>query len=104
MMGYYGRGPYGYEGYNHMLGGGPGGLGMLLFGALVLLGIILLVVWAAKASHMHRAAHAYATAVPAAPLAPVARADEATLIARRRLASGEITPEQYTEIVTALGG
>jgi uncharacterized membrane protein len=102
MMGYYGRGPYGYEGYNHMLGGG--GLGMLLFGGLVLLGIILLVVWAAKASHMRRAVHAYAAAASATPLAPVARVDEATLIARRRLASGEITPEQYTEIVTALGG
>lgn len=97
MMGY-GRGVYGY-GYDHMVGGSwVGGLGMLFFGALVVLGIVLLVVWAARASRGHATAGGHV-----AP-APAARPDEAVTIARTRLASGEITSEQYAEIMKALGG
>jgi uncharacterized membrane protein len=101
MMGY-GRGLYGY-GYDHMLGGGFGGPLMLLFGAFVLFGVALLVAWALRASRghghgmMHGMAHGYPTQVP------TARPDEASDIARRRLASGEITSEQYSEIMKALG-
>lgn len=94
----YGRGVYGND-YGNMMGGSwLGGLGMLFFGALVLLGIVLLVVWAVKASHRH------ATASGSALPAPAARTDEAVTIARTRLASGEITSEQYAEIMKALGG
>ena len=50
-----GRG-YGY-GYNNMMGGYGwfGGLLMLAFGALVLAGIVLLIIWAVRASGGHGA-------------------------------------------------
>ena len=93
-----GRG-YGY-GYNMMGGyGWFGGLLMLLFGALVIAGIVLLIVWAVRASGGHGARRRDAPQPPGA-----AGHDEAVAIAKRRLASGEITKEQYDEIMRALGG
>jgi uncharacterized membrane protein len=97
MMGY-GRG-YGY-GYNNMMGGGGGwfaGLLMLLFAALVIAGIVLLVMWAVRASAGHQATSG--TALPP----EAAGHHEAVAIAKRRLASGEITKAQYDEIMQALG-
>ena len=90
---------YGY-GYNNMMGGAGwfGGLLMLLFGALVIAGIVLLVIWAVRASGGHGAA----STPPQSPGA--AGHDEAVAIAKRRLASGEITKDQYDEIMRALGG
>jgi putative membrane protein len=96
MMGY-GHG-YGY-GYGNMMSGGGWFLGLLmfLFFALVIVGMVLLVIWAVRASGRH--------ADGATPPPPGAAGhDEAVAIAKRRLASGEITSEQYNEILRALGG
>lgn len=93
----YGRGVgYGYEG---MMGGYGwlGGLIIMTIGALVVVGIILLVLWAVKASEGRGQ-----TGVPPIPRGATGH-DEAIAIARRRLASGEITCEQYEEIMRSLG-
>lgn len=91
MMGY----PYG----TGMMGGG-GWLGvglMLFFGALVFAGIVLLVIYLIRnASGQHGTA-----GTPQHPAAP--GHDEAVATARRRFASGEITKEQYDELIRALG-
>jgi len=97
MMGGYGQGS-GY-GYNMMNGGWFGGSLMLFFGLLILAGIVLLVIWAARASGSGHAATGGATPPPGA-----VGHNEAVAIAKRRLASGEITAEQYNELMTALGG
>jgi len=86
-----GRG-FGY-GYN-MFGGG---LLMPLFGLLCIIGVVLLVVWAVRTSSGHQG-----TTCTTPPQAP--GHEEAVAIAKRRLASGEITPEQYGEIMRTLGG
>lgn len=92
----YGRG-YG-NGFNGMMGGaGFGGLLTLLFGLLVIAGIVLLVIWAVRASAGH-----HGQPGPTPPSANVGH-DEAVAVAKRRLASGEITSEQYEEIMRALG-
>lgn len=94
MMGY-GRG-YGY-GYGDMMGGGWfGGVMMLLFGVLIIAGIVMLVIWAVRASGGHTSGGM--TSHPG-----VAGHHEAVAIAKKRLASGEITKEQYDEIMRSLG-
>src|SRR5512133_858512 len=97
MMGY-GRGAgYGWD----MMGSGGwlGGVLMLLFGLLVLAGIVVLIVWAVRSSGGH---HGNAGAGPTPPSAPTH--DEAVATARKRLASGELTREQFDDIMRALGG
>lgn len=93
----YGRG-FGY-GYDGMMDGYSwlGGLIMLVIGALVVAGIVLLVIWAVKASDGHGQ-----TSVPPVPRGAAGH-DEAVAIAKRRLAGGEITCEQYEEIMRSLG-
>jgi uncharacterized membrane protein len=92
-----GRG-YGY-GYDMMGGyGWFGALLMLFFGALVIAGIVLLVIWAVRAPASHPTSSAGTL-----PPGSVGH-DEAVAIAKRRLASGEITKDQYDEIMRALGG
>ena len=105
MRGYYGgNGDYGY---GNMMGGG-GGILMFFFGVLVLVGILLLVMWAMRASHggqgpmMMHSGHVPPANGPAAPQGAAGH-HEAIAIAKRRLASGEITPEQYQEIIKTLG-
>ncbi|MBE0417124.1 MAG: hypothetical protein IBX63_05120 [Coriobacteriia bacterium] len=91
-----GRGyDYGYD----MMGGYGwfGGLLVLLFGALVIAGIVLIVIWAVRASSGHGTTHG------SAPPPGAVGHDEAVAIAKRRLASGEITKEQYDELMRALG-
>ena len=86
-------GGYGY-GYGPMMAGG-GWLGLLLmafFWLLILAGIVLLVVWIVRSSTHH-----------AGPGAGTASHDEAVALARRRYAAGEITKEQFDEIMRALG-
>jgi len=109
------------RGYGGGYGGGPmmdgggwflGGL-VLCFWFLVVVGIVLLVVWAVRASSGHGPGHAggHHQGAPGAPV-PLDTAaqpstggqDEAVAIARKRLASGEITPEQFAEIMQHLGG
>ncbi len=93
----YGQG-YGYD----MMGGGwVGGLLMLAFGGLVVAGIVLLVIWAVRASSGHHGGH-QANVPPVGHPSAVGH-DEAVAIAKRRLASGELTREQYEEIIRALG-
>lgn len=90
-----GRGyDYGYD----MMGGYGwlGGLLVLLFGLLVLVGVVLLVLWAVKASHGQGTAGGSDR--------PAAGHDEAVAIAKKRLAAGEITKDQYDEILRALSG
>ena len=89
MMGYgYGYGPYGMM-------GGWGWLVSLFFGLIVLVGIVLLVIWAVRA--MSGQSHH-----PMSP-PPGPKSDEACEIARVRYAKGEITKEQYDEICKTLG-
>jgi len=97
MMGGYGRG-YG-GGYNSVGGGNWfGGILFVLFGLLICVGIVMLIIWAVRASGGHGASGA------TPPPAGAAGHDEAVAIAKRRLASGEITKEQYEEIMRSLGG
>ncbi|MDO8879477.1 MAG: SHOCT domain-containing protein [Coriobacteriia bacterium] len=84
-------------GYDMMGGGAWSGLLTLLFGALVIAGIVVLVIWAVRSGTKHGG-----TGTGSSPPTS-AEHDDAIAIARRRLASGEITHEQYEEIVTALG-
>jgi putative membrane protein len=83
-------------GYGMMGGGWFGAVMMLVFGLLVIAGIVLLVVWAVRTSHL---AHS-GTSVGSRRSAP--ESDEAVAVCRRRFASGEITKEQYDEIMGAL--
>lgn len=94
MMDGYGRG-YGFD----MMGGGwLAGLLMLFFAALVVAGIVLLVVWIVRTS-----ASPHGPTGTAAP--PGARGhDEALAIVKRRYAAGEITKEQYEEMIRTLSG
>lgn len=92
------------QGYGYR-GGMPGGIGaseilFLVFGALVVAGIVVLIVWAFRSSH----GQGTATTGSGATAGPSVGHDEAVAIAKRRLANGEINKEQYDEIMTALGG
>jgi putative membrane protein len=93
---------YGYGqnlGYGNMLGGGWLGLLMMLFfGALVIAGIVVLVMWAVRSS----SGHGHPAAVGGSAAAP--GHDEAVAIAKRRFASGEITKEQFDELMRSLVG
>jgi len=90
---------YGYgSGYGMMGGGWFGGLLMVFFGLLVLVGLVLLVVWAVRAASGH--GH---TMSGGPGMSGRVGHDEALAIAKKRLASGEITAEQYAEIVRTLG-
>lgn len=84
-------------GYGYGLGmmGWLGGLLMLLFGALTVGGIVLVIVWAVRQSSQH------STAIGMQDTR-AAGSDEAVAIVKRRLASGEITKEQYDELMQAL--
>ena len=89
---------FGY-GYNMMDGGSwVGGLLLFLFGLVIIAGIVLLIVWAVRQSTGRAAAGG------SGPPAGAVGHDEAVAIAKRRLASGEITKEQYEEVMRVLGG
>ncbi len=98
MMGGYGRG-YGYDGgYGNMMGGSWfGGAMMLLFGALILVGIVLLVIWAVRSMSGSK----HHQPVAGQPMMPPS--DDACNIAKVRYAKGEITKEQYEELCKTLG-
>ncbi|MDA3936287.1 MAG: hypothetical protein PF636_05410 [Actinomycetota bacterium] len=85
-------------GYNMMGGSGwLGGVLILVFGALLIAGIVLLILWAVRAS----SGHGTTGGVP--PAVGVAGHDEAVATAKRRLASGDITTDEFNEIMRALG-
>jgi len=96
MMGGYGQN-WGY-GYGNMMGGGWWGLFIMAFlAALFIAGVVVLVMWIMRSSgHGHPAA-------PGGPV-PMPGHDEAIAIAKRRLAGGEITKDQYDEIMRTLNG
>jgi putative membrane protein len=83
-------------GFDMMGGGWMVGIVMLFFGLLVLAGLVLLAVWAVRATSGHQA--------PPTARAPARAAghDEAIAIVKRRYAAGEITKEQYDEITRTL--
>ena len=87
-------------GYDMMYGGAGwfGSLLMVLFALLFVAGIVLLVVWAVRHSSAGSAAGGQS------PGSGAVGHDEAVAVAKRRLASGEITAEQYAEIMRTLGG
>ena len=90
---------YGYNqglGYGGMMGGGW--LGVLLFffvGALIIAGVVVLVMNMSR----HSAPGHMAPTMGAQP-----GHDEAVAIAKKRFASGEITKDQYDELMRTLAG
>lgn len=93
----------GYDYYN-MMGGGygwVGGLLVLLCGLAVFVGVVLLLMWAVKSSGGHGGmGHGMGPGMGRGGAAH----DEAVAIAKRRLAAGEITKEQYDELMRTLSG
>ncbi len=96
MMGGYGQG----LGWG-MMGGWFGWLSMLFFGLLVIAGFVLLVIWAVRMASDGGQRSGSDSSQSHTPHS--AGQDEAITIARRRLASGDITAEQYAEIIRTLG-
>ena len=87
------------NGYGNWMGMGTGWLGgtlSLLLGLLFFVGVIVLVMWVVRSTRGNGA--------PSAPSASVGAAahDDALAIAKRRLASGEIDPDQYEDIRRSL--
>ena len=78
-----------------------GGFLFLLFGALIFVGVVMLVMWAVRASHGGGAPGA--ASMHHRPVSAVGH-DEAVAIAKRRFASGEIDKGQYDEIMQSLNG
>lgn len=89
--------------WNGTWGTGPMGIGVVelgllaFFGSLLLLGIILVVVWLARGRGNDGGG-------AAGPGATHHGQDPAMRIARERLARGEITKEEFDEIVACLSG
>jgi len=99
----YGRG-YGY-GYGSMMNGGWFvGLLMLMLFLAVVAAVVLVVVWMVRNQSGH--GHGATSVPPSGGSATSSQAghDEAVAIAKRRLASGEISTEEYAEIMRHLGG
>ena len=94
----YGRG----YGYGNMFGGGGwlGGIVVLLFFALLAVAAVVLIMWAIRSS----AGHGHAASGPGMMPPGAAGHNDAVAIAKKRLASGEITAQQYEEIMRTLGG
>lgn len=89
------------SGYNNMMGGGWfGWLLWAFFGLLVLVGVVVLVIWVVRSMSGHQSPPGQ-TQHPTPSGRP--GHEEAIAIARRRLASGEITKEEYDGIIQALG-
>lgn len=96
---------YGFVDGNGMMGGNWfGALAMGLLWLLVIVGIVFMIVrMVRRGGHgpmmMHGMQHGgMADSTPAVPAH-----DEAVAIARKRFASGEITKEQFDELMSSLG-
>lgn len=97
--------------YGYGFGGGGMLLGGLLWILFVVAVVVLIVMLVRRAGMMHghgpmmhdmRGPGPMGAGMPGAPGAPAA--DEAVAIARKRFASGEITKEQFDELMGKLGG
>jgi uncharacterized membrane protein len=103
---------YGFTYGPNMMGGySPIWMGLFatLFWLVIVVGVVILVIAVSRQSrHEHHMAQPYGGPVAPAPQVgpPVGpqQHDEAMAIARKRLASGEITREQFEDIRQALGG
>ena len=73
--------------------GGFGGFGMLIFGVLAILAIVLLIRWLSDDSRRNGSAILERELVK-----PTRQRDDALEIARARLAKGEIMPEEFESI------
>jgi uncharacterized membrane protein len=98
---------HGFGVLGHGLRGGHFWLGPVvggIFWLLVIAALVMFVLWVVRERrYWHHQAYAHGMHHYAgAPTTPDSTA-EAVAIAKRRLASGEITPEQYQEIVKTLG-
>ena len=90
-----------------MMGGFSPWIGLLglLFWLLFLAGIVILIIWIVEQSRRnHHMVPPASGPVVGPPMAGPPTHDEAMAIARKRLATGEITREQFDEIRQALGG
>lgn len=96
MMGY-GYGPGSEIGYGHMIGGG---FLMLAFWVLLIVGIVMLVRYLMN-GHGHGGANRPTHNTTQLPTGAAGH-DEAVAITKRRLATGEITPAEYEEIMRVL--
>jgi uncharacterized membrane protein len=98
-----GYGRYG-GGYGSMMGGGGGFeiFLMALFTLLLIAGVALLIIWLIRASGTHSTAHNAGTSQASGMHPAEVGHHEAVSIAKKRLASGEITKDQYEEIIRAL--
>jgi uncharacterized membrane protein len=86
-----------YSGSGMMNGGGIGLIVMLLFWAIFVAAVVLLVVWAVRMTSHHHTG-------PAAGSPPAGMGhDEAVAMVRRRFAAGEITKDQFDEMMKTLG-
>jgi uncharacterized membrane protein len=101
MMYGYGNGYYG----NMMGYGWVYGLLFFVFGALIVAGIVILIIWAIRYSAGHgKGPSGPGPAGPTTPNQPTqAVRDEACAIVRRRYANGEITKDQYEDMCRTLG-
>lgn len=92
----YGRG----LGFGNMMGGlgWAGALAIGMFTLIFITGVILLIIWATRAASGSR--HDDYSGQVSRP--ETTGYDEAVAIARRRLAAGEISGEQYQEIISTL--
>jgi len=100
---------FGFNNGYGMMGGGGGLLGfaaMIVIWLVVVAAVVLLIVWLVRTSGHHGAGGHVAgpgAAGPGSPQPPAATHDEAVTIARRRFAAGEISKEQFDEIMKSLG-
>lgn len=105
---------YGYGPGSAMMGYSPwAGLFVFMFWLLFLVAIGILIVWAIRQSsyrHPHQMMPLMGMTPPPGTMqqqpsvAAPPQHDEAMSIARKRLAAGEITTEQFEEIRKTLGG
>lgn len=94
----YGPGPE--IGYGHVIGGLFGGFLMLAFWVLVIVAIVYLVRYLMNGSG-HGNSNQSTGSTTQLPTGAAGH-DEAVAIAKRRLATGEITPTEYEEIMRVL--
>lgn len=95
----YGYGPGANGGW--LLGTGL----MMVFGLIAIVGVVVLIVWAVRGggTHPHMGAGMHMGGPQPMPPAGAPR-DPAIDAARERYAKGEVTKEQFDEIMKTLGG